>query len=195
MRSQYDLSKTRNTAETQLSISLADDNRPSKINTGVGFLDHMLTLFTFHSNLSITIEANGDTEVDDHHVTEDIGIVLGQLLLEMTRERKSFQRYGVSYIPMDETLARTVVDISGRPFLSFNAHLSREKVGTFDTELVEFFRALVINARLTTHIDLIRGGNTHHEIEGIFKSFARALKESLSSNDIEGTPSSKGVIE
>lgn len=188
--------KTRNTAETQLSISLADDNRSSKINTGVGFLDHMLTLFTFHSNLSITIEANGDTEVDDHHVTEDIGIVLGQLLLEMTRERKSFQRYGVSYIPMDETLARTVVDISGRPFLSFNAHLSREKVGTFDTELVEeFFRALVINARLTTHIDLIRGGNTHHEIEGIFKSFARALKESLSSNDTEGTPSSKGVIE
>ncbi|MGW8021418.1 imidazoleglycerol-phosphate dehydratase HisB [Staphylococcus xylosus] len=188
--------KTRNTAETQLSISLADDNRPSKINTAVGFLDHMLTLFTFHSNLSITIEANGDTEVDDHHVTEDIGIVLGQLLLEMTRERKSFQRYGVSYIPMDETLARTVVDISGRPFLSFNAHLSREKVGTFDTELVEeFFRALVINARLTTHIDLIRGGNTHHEIEGIFKSFARALKESLSSNDIDGTPSSKGVIE
>ncbi|MEB6170040.1 imidazoleglycerol-phosphate dehydratase HisB [Staphylococcus pseudoxylosus] len=188
--------KTRNTTETQLSISLADDNRPSKINTGVGFLDHMLTLFTFHSNLSITIDANGDTEVDDHHVTEDIGIVLGQLLLEMTRERKSFQRYGVSYIPMDETLARTVVDISGRPFLSFNAHLSREKVGTFDTELVEeFFRALVINARLTTHIDLIRGGNTHHEIEGIFKSFARALKESLSSNDMEGTPSSKGVIE
>lgn len=188
--------KTRNTAETQLSISLADDNRPSKINTGVGFLDHMLTLFTFHSNLSITIDANGDTEVDDHHVTEDIGIVLGQLLLEMTRERKSFQRYGVSYIPMDETLARTVVDISGRPFLSFNAYLSREKVGTFDTELVEeFFRALVINARLTTHIDLIRGGNTHHEIEGIFKSFARALKESLSSNDMEGTPSSKGVIE
>ncbi|MGW7976465.1 imidazoleglycerol-phosphate dehydratase HisB [Staphylococcus xylosus] len=188
--------KTRNTAETQLSISLADDNRPSKINTGVGFLDHMLTLFTFHSNLSITIDANGDTEVDDHHVTEDIGIVLGQLLLEMTRERKSFQRYGVSYIPMDETLSRTVVDISGRPFLSFNAHLSREKVGTFDTELVEeFFRALVINARLTTHIDLIRGGNTHHEIEGIFKSFARALKESLSSNDMEGTPSSKGVIE
>ncbi|MBO3065438.1 imidazoleglycerol-phosphate dehydratase HisB [Staphylococcus shinii] len=188
--------KTRNTAETQLSISLADDNRPSEINTGVGFLDHMLTLLTFHSNLSITIDANGDTEVDDHHVTEDIGIVLGQLLLEMTREKKSFQRYGVSYIPMDETLARTVVDISGRPFLSFNASLSREKVGTFDTELVEeFFRALVINARLTTHIDLIRGGNTHHEIEGIFKSFARALKVALTSNDTEGTPSSKGVIE
>lgn len=188
--------KTRNTAETQLSISLADDQRTSKIDTGVGFLDHMLTLFTFHSKLSITIEANGDTEVDDHHVTEDIGIVLGQLLLELVKERKSFQRYGVSYIPMDETLARSVIDISGRPYLSFNADLSKEKVGTFDTELVdEFFRALVINARLTTHIDLLRGGNTHHEIEGIFKSFARALKEALAGNDSEGIPSSKGVIE
>ena len=188
--------KTRNTAETQLSISLADDQRTSKIDTGVGFLDHMLTLFTFHSKLSITIEANGDTEVDDHHVTEDIGIVLGQLLLELVKERKIFQRYGVSYIPMDETLARSVIDISGRPYLSFNADLSKEKVGTFDTELVdEFFRALVINARLTTHIDLLRGGNTHHEIEGIFKSFARALKEALASNDSEGIPSSKGVIE
>lgn len=188
--------KTRNTAETQLSISLADDQRTSKIDTGVGFLDHMLTLFTFHSKLSITIEANGDTEVDDHHVTEDIGIVLGQLLLELVKERKSFQRYGVSYIPMDETLARSVVDISGRPYLSFNADFSKEKVGTFDTELVdEFFRALVINARLTTHIDLLRGGNTHHEIEGIFKAFARALKEALASNDSEGIPSSKGVIE
>lgn len=188
--------KTRNTAETQLSISLADDQRTSKIDTGVGFLDHMLTLFTFHSKLSITVEANGDTEVDDHHVTEDIGIVLGQLLLELVKEHKSFQRYGVSYIPMDETLARSVVDISGRPYLSFNADFSKEKVGTFDTELVdEFFRALVINARLTTHIDLLRGGNTHHEIEGIFKSFARALKEALASNDSEGIPSSKGVIE
>lgn len=97
---------------------------------------------------------------------------------------------------MDETLARSVVDISGRPYLSFNADFSKEKVGTFDTELVdEFFRALVINARLTTHIDLLRGGNTHHEIEGIFKAFARALKEALASNDSEGIPSSKGVIE
>ncbi len=188
--------KTRNTAETQLKIAIADDNSPSKIQTGVGFLDHMLTLFAFHSKLTITIEANGDTEVDDHHVTEDIGIVLGQLLLEMVKSRTAFQRYGVSYIPMDESLARAVVDISGRPYLSFNAELSKEKVGTFDTELVEeFFQALVINARLTTHIDLLRGGNTHHEIEGIFKSFARALKDALSDSDYDGTPSSKGVIE
>ena len=188
--------KKRKTAETELSIILADDKRTSEINTGVGFLNHMLTLFTFHSGLSIIIEANGDTEVDDHHITEDIGIVLGQLLLDMIRERKSFQRYGVSYIPMDETLSRAVVDISGRPYLSFNATLSKEKVGTFDSELVEeFFRALIINARLTTHIDLLRGGNTHHEIEAIFKSFARALKMALSENDNDNIPSSKGVIE
>lgn len=188
--------KKRNTAETQLNITLANDASESNINTGVGFLDHMLTLFSFHSQLSLQIEANGDTEVDDHHVTEDIGIVLGQLLLEMVRDRTSFKRYGHSYIPMDETLSRTVVDISGRPYLSFNAEFSKEKVGTFDTELVEeFFHALVINARLTTHIDLLRGGNTHHEIESIFKSFARALKEALAQNDYDGVPSSKGVIE
>jgi imidazoleglycerol-phosphate dehydratase len=131
--------KKRNTAETQLNITLANDASESNINTGVGFLDHMLTLFSFHSQLSLQIEANGDTEVDDHHVTEDIGIVLGQLLLEMVRDRTSFKRYGHSYIPMDETLSRTVVDISGRPYLSFNAEFSKEKVGTFDTELVEEF--------------------------------------------------------
>ena len=119
--------KKRNTAETQLNITLANDASESNINTGVGFLDHMLTLFSFHSQLSLQIEANGDTEVDDHHVTEDIGIVLGQLLLEMVRDRTSFKRYGHSYIPMDETLSRTVVDISGRPYLSFNAEFSKEK--------------------------------------------------------------------
>lgn len=188
--------KTRNTAETKLKITLSDDNTPSNIDTGVGFLNHMLTLFSFHSNLTLNIAADGDIEVDDHHVTEDIGIVLGQLLLEMVKDKTTFQRYATSYVPMDETLARTVVDISGRPYLSFNATLSKEKVGTFDTELVEeFFRAFVINARLTTHIDLIRGGNTHHEIEAIFKSFARALKSALAANDYQGIPSSKGVIE
>lgn len=188
--------KIRNTKETQLNITLTNDKAESNIKTGVGFLDHMLTLFTFHSGLNLSIEANGDTHVDDHHVTEDIGIVVGQLLLELTRDQREFMRYGHAYIPMDETLARTVVDISGRPYLSFNANLSKEKVGSFDTELVEeFFRALVINARLTVHIDLIRGGNTHHEIEAIFKSFARALKVALKRTDDGRVPSSKGVIE
>lgn len=187
--------KQRNTAETQLNIILTDQHE-THINTGVGFLNHMLTLFTFHSGLNLIIEAQGDLDVDDHHVTEDIGIVIGQLLHQMIKERQHFRRYGSMYIPMDETLARTVLDISGRPYISFNAVFSKEKVGTFDTELVEeFFRALVINARLTVHIDLIRGGNTHHEIEAIFKSFAHALKQALTFNNETRVPSSKGVIE
>ncbi|WP_426392892.1 imidazoleglycerol-phosphate dehydratase HisB [Mammaliicoccus sciuri] len=188
--------KERSTKETDIKIQLRLDGEDSHINTGVGFLDHMLTLFSFHSGIALSIEVVGDTQVDDHHTVEDIGIVIGQLLLEVVKDKKSFTRYGSFYIPMDETLARVVTDISGRPYLSFNATFSREKVGTFDTELVEeFFRALVINARLTTHIDLIRGGNTHHEIEAIFKAFARSLKIALTQDDYAGIPSSKGVIE
>ncbi|UXU84708.1 imidazoleglycerol-phosphate dehydratase HisB [Mammaliicoccus sciuri] len=188
--------KERSTKETDIKIQLRLDGDDSHINTGVGFLDHMLTLFSFHSGIALNIEVDGDTHVDDHHTVEDIGIVIGQLLLEVVKDKKSFTRYGSFYIPMDETLARVVTDISGRPYLSFNATFSREKVGTFDTELVEeFFRALVINARLTTHIDLIRGGNTHHEIEAIFKAFARSLKIALTQDDYAGIPSSKGVIE
>ena len=188
--------KKRTTKETNIDIELSFENTETNINTGVGFLDHMLTLFSFHSGISLNIEVDGDTYVDDHHTVEDIGIVIGQLLLEAIKDKQSFARYGSFYIPMDETLARAVTDISGRPYLSFNAEFSREKVGTVDTELVEeFFRGLVINARLTTHIDLLRGGNTHHEIEGISKAFARSLKISLSANDYEGIPSSKGVIE
>lgn len=189
--------KQRKTKETSIDIVMnLNNNQESSINTGVGFLDHMLTLFSFHSGIHLQINVQGDTEVDDHHTTEDIGIVLGQLLLEAIKGKQSFTRYGTFYIPMDETLARVVTDISGRPYLSFNAEFSKEKVGTFDTELVEeFFRGLVINARLTTHIDLIRGGNTHHEIEAIFKAFARSLKIALSNDDTTGVPSSKGVIE
>lgn len=188
--------KSRQTAETSISIAISKEKEKSNIHTDVGFLDHMLTLFAFHSGLSLQIEAKGDTYVDDHHVTEDIGIVLGQLILEMVKTQQSFKRYGTSYIPMDETLARTVIDISGRPYFSFNVQLSKEKVGHFDTELVEeFFRALIINARLTVHMDLIRGGNTHHEIEALFKSFAKSLQEALTPTLEFGISSSKGVIE
>lgn len=137
--------KERSTKETDIKIQLRLDGEDSHINTGVGFLDHMLTLFSFHSGIALNIEVVGDTQVDDHHTVEDIGIVIGQLLLEVVKDKKSFTRYGSFYIPMDETLARVVTDISGRPYLSFNATFSREKVGTFDTELVEeFFRALVL---------------------------------------------------
>ncbi|MGV3042030.1 imidazoleglycerol-phosphate dehydratase HisB [Staphylococcus rostri] len=186
----------RETKETKIDITMSQGNQESHIQTGVGFLDHMLTLFSFHSGLPLSIDVQGDTWVDDHHTTEDIGIVLGQLLLQLTQANPYYERYGQQYLPMDETLARAVVDISGRPYLNFNATFSKEKVGQFDTELVEeFFRAFVINARLTVHIDLLHQGNTHHEIEAIFKAFARALKQALAPAQTQRIPSSKGVIE
>ncbi|MDU9269210.1 imidazoleglycerol-phosphate dehydratase HisB [Staphylococcus coagulans] len=186
----------RETTETKIDIKLSVSEKESQIHTGVGFLDHMLSLWSFHSDLALQIDVEGDTWVDDHHTTEDIGIVLGQLLRQLIKDKVHYTRYGTQYIPMDETLARAVVDISGRPYLNFHAHFSKEKVGQFDTELVkEFFRALVINAHLTVHIDLLHQGNTHHEIEAIFKAFAHALKQELRDSEDRRIPSSKGVIE
>lgn len=189
--------KERLTLETQLRCALAlasEVEEAAQIQTGVGFLDHMLTLFNFHSGLYFNVEAQGDTYVDDHHTVEDIGIVLGELIRELYRSLPSYQRYGSFYLPMDESLARVVLDLSGRPHLSFNADFSKEKVGSFDTELVEeFFNAVAMNARMTLHIDLLKTGNTHHEIEAIFKGFARALKIALQASD-GGVPSSKGLI-
>lgn len=186
----------RETTETKIDIKLSVSEKESQIHTGVGFLDHMLSLWSFHSDLALQIDVEGDTWVDDHHTTEDIGIVLGQLLRQLIKDKVHYTRYGTQYIPMDETLARAVVDISGRPYLNFHAHFSKEKVGQFDTELVkEFFRALVINAHLTVHIDLLHQGNTHHEIEAIFKAFAHALKQALRDSEDRRIPSSKGVIE
>ncbi|CAD7358753.1 MULTISPECIES: imidazoleglycerol-phosphate dehydratase HisB [Staphylococcus] len=186
----------RETTETKIDIKLSVSKKESQIHTGVGFLDHMLTLWSFHSGLALQIDVEGDTWVDDHHTTEDIGIVLGQLLRQLIKDKVHYTRYGTQYIPMDETLARAVVDISGRPYLNFQADFSKEKVGQFDTELVkEFFRALVFNAYLTVHIDLLHQGNTHHEIEAIFKAFAHALKQALRDSEDRRIPSSKGVIE
>lgn len=191
------IQKERATKETKISISLDDvqSSSESSISTGVGFFDHMLTLFSFHSGLYLNVEADGDLEVDDHHTVEDVGIILGQMIRELYVEKSSYQRYGTTYIPMDEALARVVLDLSGRPHFNFQAHFSKEKVGTFDTELVmEFFNAVSMNSRMTLHIDLLKGGNTHHEIEAIFKAFARSLKDALAASDA-GVPSSKGVIE
>lgn len=189
--------KERSTQETQISISLDEKKsfKESKISTNVGFFDHMLTLLSFHSHLYLEVKANGDNEVDDHHTVEDVGIILGQLLRELYTEKQSYQRYGTTYIPMDESLARVVLDLSGRPHLNFQAEFSKEKVGNFDTELVmEFFNALSMNSRMTLHVDLLKGGNTHHEIEAVFKAFARSLRAALAPSD-SGIPSSKGVIE
>lgn len=190
------VSKERITKETAIKLTIAHGLEPSSIDTGVGFLDHMLDLLAFHSHFIFDIKVNGDTEVDDHHTTEDVGILLGQAIAELNTDKKKIQRYGTAYVPMDESLARSVVDVSGRPYLHFEANFSKEKVGTFDVELVrEFFYGLVINARLTTHLELIRGGNTHHEIEALFKAFAQSLHLSLSDSAVDRLPSSKGVIE
>ncbi|VDG76695.1 Imidazoleglycerol-phosphate dehydratase [Actinobaculum suis] len=187
----------RNTLETkiQVTIDLNRDFQESKINTGIGFFNHMLTLFAFHSQTYLDVQTDGDLEVDGHHTVEDIGIVMGELIRQIYKDRGSYQRYGSFYMPMDECLARVVIDLSGRPYLAMDAEFSRDTVGQFATELVrEFFYALAINARLTLHIDLLKTGNTHHEIEAIFKAFARALKIALAPAS-GGVPSSKGVIQ
>lgn len=188
--------KERQTKETQIKLSIKKGLEESHIDTGVGFLDHMLDLFAFHGHYVIDLTINGDTAVDDHHTTEDAGILLGQAIAELMVDKSAIERYGFAYVPMDETLSRTVIDVSGRPYLHFEADFSSEKVGSFDVQLVrEFFQALTINARLTAHIDLIRGGNTHHEIESLFKSYAQALRKAGADSDISRLPSSKGVIE
>lgn len=184
------------TKETKIRMSLKQGFEPSSIETGVGFLNHMLNLFAFHGHFVLDLIVEGDTDVDDHHTTEDVGIVLGQLLAELSKEKGSITRYGTAYVPMDETLARSVTDISGRPYLHLEATFSKATVGTFDVELVrEFFYAVVIHARYTTHLDLIRGGNTHHEIEALFKAFAQSVRIALSDSGVNRLPSSKGVIE
>lgn len=190
------IKKERQTKETAIKLSVSRGLTDSHIDTGVGFLNHMLDLLAFHGHLVIDVTVDGDTDVDDHHTTEDVGILLGQALAELLGEKESINRYGTAYVPMDETLSRTVIDISGRPYLHFEADFSSQQVGRFDVELVhEFFYALTINSRLTVHMDLIRGGNTHHEIESLFKSFAQALRQASGQSDISRLPSSKGVIE
>lgn len=192
--------KERQTKETSIKLALSQKDEtleaaPTTINTGVGFLDHMLTLFAFHACLNLYVEAKGDTWVDDHHTTEDIGILLGEAIRDLYTSLPSYERYGFYFLPMDETLSRVVLDLSGRPVCSFNAAFSKEKVGTFDTELVaEFFYAVAMNSRMTLHIDLLKNGNTHHEIEGIFKGFARALAIAMAPTE-GGVPSTKGLIQ
>lgn len=190
------IQKERNTLETKIKIEVSEDKnfQESTLQTGIGFFDHMLTLFSFHSELYLNITAQGDLDVDDHHTVEDVGILLGECLRELYQAKESYKRYGFMYLPMDESLARVVLDLSGRPHLAFDAKFSKGTVGRFDTELVEeFFNALAMNSKMTLHIDLLKGGNTHHEVEAIFKAFARSLKQALETTN-SGIPSSKGLI-
>ncbi len=185
----------RNTLETKIKVEInLDGSGEAKIDTGVGFLDHMLTLMAFHGKFDLTILAKGDLCVDDHHTIEDIAICLGEAFKEAIGDRRGIRRYSTVYIPMDESLAYTSIDISNRPYLVFNVGFTSEKIGNMSTQMFkEFFRAFVNESRITLHINLLYGENDHHKIEAVFKSFARALKEGseIISKEVS---SSKGVL-
>lgn len=186
------------TGETAVTVRIALDGAGvADIATGVGFFDHMLTLLAHHSLVDLTIRASGDTHVDDHHVTEDVGITLGQALARALGDRKGIRRYGHALIPMDEALALAAIDISGRGMLVFDVPFSTAKIGTFDTELVqEFFHAVAANARLTLHLKLLAGANNHHIAEAAFKAFAHALRDAVAPDPRRAgaVPSTKGTL-
>ena len=191
-------STERNTKETKIKGSLElDGTGISDISTGIGFLDHMLDLLARHSGMDLSIRCDGDLNVDGHHTTEDIGIVIGKLLGEALGEKRGINRYGFASIPMDEALAQCSLDISGRPYLVLQAEFGGEYVGEFATELVEeFFRAVAFNAGLTLHIKCEYGANDHHKIEAMFKAFARALRIAVAIDEQfkDQIPSTKGVL-
>ncbi len=189
---------TRKTNETDITLALnLDGTGASVIDTGCGFLDHMLTLFAKHGRFDLEIACKGDTEVDDHHTTEDIGIALGAAFKEALGEKKGITRYGSCMLPMDEALIVSAVDLSGRGYLAYELNIPTQKVGTFDTELVwEFWIAFARNAECTLHLRQPAGSNSHHIIEGAFKSAARSLKEAVAIDPAyaDEIPSTKGVL-
>ncbi|MBR4236620.1 MAG: imidazoleglycerol-phosphate dehydratase HisB [Clostridia bacterium] len=188
----------RKTAETDIKLTLKlDGNGTSAINTGVGFLDHMLTLFARHGRFDLDISCSGDTYVDDHHTTEDIGIALGAAFSDALGDRRGIVRYGYMILPMDEALVLTAADISGRGQLECDLSIPAQKVGSFDTELVrEFWLAFARNAGITLHIRELAGSNSHHIIEAVFKSAARALASAVAIDAAHAgeIPSTKGVL-
>ncbi|MGC6767187.1 imidazoleglycerol-phosphate dehydratase HisB [Enterococcus sp. LJL51] len=187
----------RTTAETQIELTLnLDQQEPVVIDTGVGFFDHMLTLFARHSRMSLEVKAVGDLDVDSHHTVEDVGIVLGQCLREALGDKAGINRYGTSFVPMDETLGMASLDLSGRSFLVFDAEFDNPKLGAFDTELTEeFFQALAFNVQMNLHLKILHGKNSHHKIESLFKATGRALREAITYNaEIHGVNSTKGTL-
>ena len=189
---------TRKTAETDITLTLAlDGSGKSTVDTGVGFLDHMLTLFAAHGRFDLAVTCKGDTQVDDHHSVEDIGIALGMAFKQALGDKRGICRYGDTVLPMDETLIVSAVDFSGRSFLDYALTLPTEKVGTFDTELgEEFWWAFVRQAECALHIRQLAGRNSHHILEGAFKSVARSLRQAVSLDPALGDaiPSTKGVL-
>ena len=189
----------RATSETDIRIALElDGSGKAEVATGVGFLDHMLTALARHAMLDLTVAAKGDLHIDDHHTTEDVGIVLGQAIRQALGDKRGIRRFGHALLPMDEALAEAAMDISGRPFLAWSVPFQRPKIGSFDTELVEeFFRALAFNAGVTLHVTLKAGTNAHHVAEACFKAVARALRMAVE-NDPRAAgaiPSTKGSLE
>ena len=188
----------RTTAETDIYVSVdLDGNGETSIASGIGFLDHMLVLLSRHSGISMTVTCNGDTEVDDHHSTEDIGIALGTVVMEALGDKKGIRRYGTMILPMDEALVIAALDISGRGGLYYDVPFLTEKIGTFDTELVEeFMHSFAMNAGITLHLRKLAGTNSHHVAEACFKGLGRALREAVSMDERfkDSVPSTKGVL-
>jgi imidazoleglycerol-phosphate dehydratase len=188
----------RTTKETDVEVEVnLDGNGTSSVVTGIGFLDHMLDLLARHGRLDIAVKAKGDLHVDHHHTTEDVGIALGQAVKQALGEMKGITRYADVHVPMDEALTRVAIDISGRPFLVFKPKFGRDKVGSFDTELVqEWFQAFAMNGGLTLHVETLYGSNDHHIAESCFKGLARALRAAIAIDPraADEVPSTKGVL-
>ena len=186
----------RNTAETQVRLSLdLDGTGASEIATGIGFFDHMLTHIAKHGKIDLTVQGRGDLHVDEHHLVEDVGICLGKCIQTALGDKRGIERFGVGFVTMDDALARTVIDLSGRSYHVFQAQFTRDSINGFPLELVrEFFQAASSEARMNLHIALLYGVNAHHEAEAIFKSFGRALREAVRVTGGSDIPSTKGVL-
>lgn len=189
---------SRDTLETQITVAVnLDGTGKVRFDTGVPFLEHMMDQIARHGLIDLDVKATGDLHIDDHHTVEDIGITLGQAFSQAIADKKGIMRYGHAYCPLDEALSRVVIDFSGRPGLTFNVDFTRASVGGFDVDLfMEFFQGFVNHAQVTLHVDNLRGDNTHHQIETIFKAFGRAMRMALSQDPrMAGvTPSTKGVL-
>ena len=188
----------RKTAETEISVSLNLDGTGNyEINTGVGFFDHMLEQLARHSLIDLEVHANGDTHIDDHHTVEDTGIAFGQALAQAIGDKLGINRYGWCLLPMDDTLIRTALDLSSRPFLYFDIDMPTDKIGSFDTELVrEFFQAVSTHGGITLHMEKLHGYNSHHIAEATFKSFAKSLRVAIErdARNLKALPSTKGAL-
>jgi len=189
---------TRNTTETRIRVVVdLDGSGRSQLATGIGFFDHMLDQLARHGSVDLTVEAKGDLHIEGHHTVEDVGITLGQAVARAVGDRKGIRRYGHAYVPLDEALSRVVIDFSGRPSLEWNVPFTRARIGEFDVDLAhEFFQGFVNHALVTLHVDNLRGENSHHQCETVFKAFARALRFALEPDPraAGAVPSTKGVL-